>query len=85
MKRELVVFFIIVCSLTFAQASKTPKENDVKKESKTEQKVIICNSKGAYAYHKGYCKGLNKFKSSTSAVTIEQAKKQGKRKPCGFC
>ncbi len=50
-----------------------------------EQKVLICNSKSSYAYHNKYCRGLKQCKSDVREVSVEQAKKMGKGKPCGYC
>ena len=51
---------------------------------KAESKVLICNSKNAYAYHSHYCHGLNRCKSRVSKVTISTAVSRGYR-ACKIC
>lgn len=46
--------------------------------------VYICNSKRAYAYHKGHCHALKRCKATTSKVTVSQAKAKGYR-ACKIC
>ena len=46
--------------------------------------VLICNSGTAYAYHSGYCSGLNKCTHSISTVKSSEAKDLG-RTPCKIC
>lgn len=50
------------------------------------EKVMICNSSNAYAYHKEYCQGLSRCSKEILMVTKEEAIRQyGKKKACGFC
>lgn len=51
----------------------------------TFTKVYICKSPTSYAYHRTYCKGLNKCTHSVDSVTIQEAKSLGKSNPCGYC
>lgn len=50
------------------------------------EKVMICNSSNAYAYHKVSCQGLSRCNKEILIVTKEEAiRRYGKKKPCGFC
>lgn len=51
-----------------------------------KSKVYICVSPRAYAYHETKaCKCLNRCTHEIREVTLEEAKKAGKDKPCGCC
>ena len=54
------------------------------KNNAVESKVLLCNSKNAYAYHSHHCQGLKRCKSSISEISLSKAKAQG-RKACGYC
>ena len=58
------------------------KKSDETKNS--EDQVLICISKSAYAYHSHYCSGLNRCTHTVSKVAISDAEKMG-YKPFGFC
>lgn len=48
-------------------------------------KVYICDSEGAYAYHYDpNCRGLNNCKHNKIPVTISEAYQKGKKKLCGW-
>lgn len=46
--------------------------------------VKICLSGSSYAYHAYVCQGLRKCKVSVKEVSLQEAKKMG-RKACGYC
>lgn len=48
-------------------------------------KVYICRSGSAYAYHSGYCSGLNRCTHRVDQVTVEEAQNLGYKKACGIC
>ncbi len=50
----------------------------------SEGEVIICTSKGAYTYHKYYCKGLKRCKVDMKVISKSEAKEMG-RKECSYC
>ncbi|HEY4206250.1 MAG TPA: hypothetical protein VGM31_05550 [Puia sp.] len=53
---------------------------------KKETYVYICNSSGAYAYHSSKnCRGLNRCTHEILKVTLSDAIKIYKRKPCKIC
>jgi hypothetical protein len=53
---------------------------------KESEKVLICKSPTAYAYHNGYCQGLKKCTHEIIEVSREEAfNKYGKNKACGYC
>ena len=53
--------------------------------SETSPKVFICMGSMSECYHKNKdCKGLEKCSTKIKEVTLEQAKKMGRR-PCGYC
>ena len=50
-----------------------------------ENKVYICDSEGAYAYHYNKnCRGLKNCKHDILYVTKEEAIRRGKKKFCGY-
>ena len=49
-----------------------------------EQRVYICISPTAYAYHKYECKGLARCTHEIKSVTVEKAQQSG-YKPCHYC
>ena len=70
--KNLLLLFVILATQTsnvFAQS---------------DNKVLICISSTAKAYHSHRCMGLNKCTHSVGEVTIKEAKDLG-RTPCGFC
>ncbi len=46
--------------------------------------VSICESRSAYAYHNGMCRGLARCTYGVSQVSVAQAKNRGD-KPCKIC
>ena len=52
--------------------------------TQTDEKVLICVSKTAYAYHKESCSGFEKCTHETKEITISEAKEMD-RKPCKIC
>ena len=52
--------------------------------SQAQEKVLICKSGGAYAYHNSMCRGLKECTHTIERVSISEATKL-KRKPCGYC
>ncbi len=46
--------------------------------------VAICESRSAYAYHSGMCRGLARCTHGVSQVTVAQAQGSGYR-PCKIC
>ena len=53
---------------------------------KKETYVYVCNSSGAYAYHSSKtCRGLNRCTHEILKVTLEDAVKIYKKKPCKIC
>ncbi|MDR1793595.1 MAG: hypothetical protein LBR36_09215 [Bacteroidales bacterium] len=78
MKKFLIFFAFIACSLLAANTSKValPKDNDM---------VLVCCSEKAYAYHDHYCTGLNKCEAEVKKVSAKVAVNTYKRKPCKFC
>lgn len=80
MKNKLILPLFFVAGITAASfISKSTESNTTE-----ETKVLICNSTGAYAYHKNKCSGLQRCKAAILSVKVEDAKKAG-RKPCKIC
>ena len=51
-----------------------------------EQKVYICTGGWAKCYHLDRnCEGLNQCGGTIKQVTLEEAKKMDRGKPCGYC
>ncbi|WP_419555721.1 DUF5763 domain-containing protein [Pollutibacter soli] len=53
-------------------------------DNTVDNKVLICKSTGAYAYHSHNCQGLRQCRATIEKVTIEEAKRL-RRKACGYC
>jgi uncharacterized protein YgiM (DUF1202 family) len=70
--------------LTSSQPAKIATDTQKYREVKSEQSVLICVSKNAYAYHKYYCRGLNRCTHTVKSVKVSEAKALGYR-PCGNC
>ena len=49
-----------------------------------QEKVLICKSGTAYAYHKGMCRGLKECTHTIGEVSLAEALRQS-RTPCGYC
>jgi hypothetical protein len=50
----------------------------------TQDKVLVCLSKKAYAYHQKQCSGLQRCGATIDTITLAEAKKNG-RTPCRTC
>lgn len=51
-----------------------------------EKKVYVCTGSWAKCYHnKKDCDGLQNCGGVIKEVTMEEAKKMGRSKPCGYC
>ena len=51
----------------------------------SDVKVYICQGSMSECYHKTKdCKGLERCSTDIKEITLEQAKKMGRR-PCGYC
>ena len=57
---------------------------EVSQPEQESQKVLICKSKSAYAYHAGTCRGLKRCKAGTAVLSREEALEAGYR-PCKYC
>jgi hypothetical protein len=49
-----------------------------------EEKVMICKSATAYAYHLKQCQGLRECRHDILTITLKEAI-DGGRKSCGYC
>ena len=52
--------------------------------SAQESAVLVCMGKTAYAYHRRYCQGLNRCRSSVVKMSRAEAVSRG-RSPCNYC
>ena len=51
-----------------------------------KQNVYVCTGKWATCYHiDKECEGLAQCRGEIKQVTLYEAKKMGRSKPCGFC
>lgn len=51
-----------------------------------EKKVYVCTGGWAKCYHyKKDCEGLQNCGGTIKEITLEEAKKMGRGKPCGYC
>ena len=54
--------------------------------SDKEQRVYVCTGGWAKCYHLDKnCEGLNQCGGTIKQVTLEEAKKMDRGKPCGYC
>lgn len=54
--------------------------------STNEKKVYVCTGGWAKCYHYDRkCEGLNQCGGTIKEVSLEDAKKMGRSKPCGYC
>ena len=67
-----------------SSVNSSKSNGNYQENNKTTYEVYICNSPKAYAYHKGYCRGLKRCSYSVTKVSQKTAKTKG-RKACGFC
>ena len=72
LKRWLILFLL---PLFFSSCSQEKNESN---------KVLICDSPDAYAFHDHHCQGLSSCDSQIMNVSVEEAIKM-KRRACGFC
>ena len=86
MKQLLLIPALIILSLSaFGQGNaRYPAKTAPAKEVKQEEKVYICLSSSAYAYHSDECRGLERCTHKVEHVTITAAKNKGYR-PCKIC
>jgi hypothetical protein len=92
MKNLLLLVF--VCALPFCglcqQVAPRLSSDFYKKVEKTktsrvqEDRVYVCFSKSAYAYHAYICRGFKKCKAGRSEVSVAEARKMG-YVPCKIC
>jgi hypothetical protein len=87
MRKALLLFAILLVSFSnFAGAPPLNHRNSHPAAFKKETYVYICNSNGAYAYHSSKtCRGLNRCTHEILKVTLADAVKVYKRKPCKIC
>ncbi|WCL82565.1 hypothetical protein PPO43_05565 [Saprospira sp. CCB-QB6] len=68
----------------FAQNGEVLSLSKLLSQKETSGNYLICNSKSAYTYHKGYCRGLNRCTHGISRVSEARARALGRRR-CKFC
>lgn len=69
---------------TTSQSANIAKDLKELRAVKPEQSVLICVSKSAYAYHRYYCRGLNRCTHTVNKVKVSEAKALGYI-PCRNC
>ena len=78
MKKALLILSLGVFAFSF-----TPTQNLTELPEATS--VYICDSEGAKKYHLNKnCRGLKNCNHKIIKVTIEEAKKKGKKTLCGW-
>ena len=60
------------------------RRHTAKRQAPRAVYVAICESRSAYAYHSGMCRGLARCTHGVSKVTVAQARNAGYR-PCKIC
>jgi len=70
---------LMLIPLTFSHGTRN-------KAVEGEKMVWICTGEYAYAYHKNKnCRGLNRCSCEIKKVTLKEAKKRERSKPCKIC
>ena len=70
MKQILLLILLFVCSAHTEQP----------------ETVYVCTGGWAKCYHyKKDCEGLQNCGGTIKEITLEEAKKMGRSKPCGYC
>lgn len=77
MRKTLIIFGLLLSGLIGSSSELVSNPN--------ETKVYICDSEGATKYHyKKDCRGLNNCKHTIRYVSLDDAKKKGKKTLCGW-
>ena len=80
MTKKLLLFILLAFLAPIATSNADAAKNS------DNDLVWICMGGCAYAYHSNRdCPGLNRCKSEIVQVTLGEAKKKGRRKPCSKC
>lgn len=78
MVKHVLIVLISLFLFAFSTAGTLPYAGE-------QSKVIVVMSSGSYAYHKTRnCSAVKKAKHPVKEVTLDEAKKMG-RKPCKIC
>ena len=79
----LVVAYALLISSVVVNAKNYSHEHPMLLGHASER-VLICLSENAYAYHSHYCRGLNNCKERVRNVSVAEAERLGYR-PCKIC
>lgn len=76
---------VILLSVGFLMSMNSNNNEDLLNNETQKTAVYICNSDGATKYHYSKnCRGLSKCTHTISKVTIDEARKKGKKTLCGY-
>lgn len=79
--KRIIALIVLAITLT----ASTNVKSEEQKELTTKGMVWICTGKSSECYHSNKsCKGLNSCKATKKEVTLEEAKRMGRR-PCKIC
>ena len=89
-RRLILIFFVLLgASASMATAQIVSRRTGhhprpAKHPAPRAVYVAICESRSAYAYHSGMCRGLARCTHGVSKVTVVQARNSGYA-PCKIC
>ncbi|MBC3787905.1 hypothetical protein [Spirosoma utsteinense] len=85
-RRLLLVLFVVLTGWLpiDAQTVRGRYTDKAKRPAPRTVYVSICESRSAYAYHNGMCRGLARCTHEVSQVSEAQARNRG-YKPCKIC
>jgi len=88
--RLILIFFVLPATSALMATAQTVRgrtghhPHTVKRPAPHAVYVAICESRSAYAYHSGMCRGLARCTHGVSKVTVVQARNSGYA-PCKIC
>lgn len=81
MKRIILLAVVLTGLIVLPSRSVTA---NITASQKQANKVYVCMSPNAYAYHAYQCQGLRSCKSDVVIMTVSEAIARGRR-ACGYC
>lgn len=89
-RRLILIFFVLLATSASMATAQTVRgrtghrKHVAKSPAPRAVYVAICQSRSAYAYHSGMCRGLARCTHGVSRVTVAQARNSG-YVPCKIC
>jgi len=89
-RRLILIFFVLLATSASMATAQTVRgrighhPRSAKRPAPRAVYVDICQSRRAYAYHSGMCRGLSRCTHGVGKVTVAQARNSG-YVPCKIC